>query len=149
MARQDGKDANDAQRLSPPHVALYMRVNNADLAEDGTLDAQRACLREFARAQNLTVIDEYTDVGMSVLSPLDARPDGRRLLQDATTGRFGCVLVSRVDRLGRSLTALLEAYTALSALGITIRSATEPVDMSTTLGTGLLHVCGSVAELER
>ncbi|MBX5492863.1 MAG: recombinase family protein [Chloroflexi bacterium] len=35
------------------------------------------------------------------------RPDGRHLLEDARAGRFQEVLVYRLDRLGRSLRALL------------------------------------------
>src|SRR5207302_5992583 len=81
--------------------------------------------------------------------PLSQRPAGRRLLDDAQSGRFGCVLVYRVDRLGRSLTALLEAHTTLSQAGITIRSATEPFDTSTPIGTFLFQLLGSLAELEK
>src|SRR5437016_3564942 len=135
--------------LVTPHVALYMRVSSEDQAERGTIGAQRDFLRQFADLYSLPVLEEYEDDGITGTLPLSQRPAGRRLLDDAQSGRFGCVLVYRVDRLGRSLTALLEAHTVLSQTGITIRSATEPFDTSTSIGTFLFQLLGSLAELEK
>src|SRR5438105_3526386 len=131
------------------NMALYMRVSSEDQAERGTIGSQRDFLRQFAHLYVLSVIDEYEDDGITGTLPLSQRPAGRRLLDDARQGRFGCVLVYRVDRLGRSLTALLDAHTVLSQTGITIRSATEPFDTSTSIGTFLFQLLGSLAELEK
>jgi hypothetical protein len=54
----------------------------------------------------LPVIGEYIDDGISGTIPLADRPEGQRLLIDAEAGRFGAVLVYRIDRLGRSLRSL-------------------------------------------
>jgi site-specific DNA recombinase len=143
VGRQNGESAK-AQ-----HVALYMRVSSEDQAERGTIQAQRDFLRNFVQLYSLTVMDEYADDGITGTIPLSLRPDGQRLLTDAIAGRFGCVLVYRVDRLGRSLTALLEAHTVLDHAGVTIRSATEPFDTSTPIGTFLFQLLGSLAELEK
>lgn len=80
---------------------------------------------------------------------LDKRPEGHRLLQDAEAGRFGCVLVYRLTRLGRSLDALIDAHDILSRFGVTIRSAQEPFDTSTPIGTFLFQLLGSLAQLDR
>jgi len=142
------KQASHTQ-LATSQVALYMRVSSEDQAERGTIGAQRDFLRQFATLYSLSVVDEYEDDGVTGTLPLSQRPAGRRLLDDAQSGRFGCALVYRVDRLGRSLTALLEAHTMLSQAGITIRSATEPFDTSTPIGTFLFQLLGSLAELEK
>jgi site-specific DNA recombinase len=131
------------------HVALYMRVSSEDQAERGTIGAQRDFLRQFAHLYSLPIVEEYEDDGITGTLSLSQRPAGRRLLDDAQQGRFGCVLVYRVDRLGRSLTTLLEAHTVLSQAGITIRSATEPFDTSTPIGTFLFQLLGSLAELDK
>jgi site-specific DNA recombinase len=131
------------------NVALYMRVSSEDRAERGTIGAQRDFLRQFAHLYSLSVVEEYEDDGITGTLPLSQRPAGRRLLDDARQGRFGCVLVYRGDQLGRSLTALLEAHTVLSQAGITIRSATEPFDTSTPIGTFLFQLLGSLAELDK
>ena len=95
------------------------------------------------------MVEEYADDGVTGTLPLAQRPHSQRLLQDVTTGRFGCVLVYCVDRLGCSLTTLLDAHAALSKAGITIRSATELFDTSTPIGTCLFQLLGSLAELEK
>jgi site-specific DNA recombinase len=142
------KQASHTQ-LATSQVALYMRVSSEDQAERGTIGAQRDFLRQFATLYSLPVIEEYEDDGITGTLPLSQRPAGRRLLDDAQHGRFGCVLVYRVDRLGRSLTALLDAHMMLAQTGITIRSATEPFDTSTPIGTFLFQLLGSLAELDK
>ena len=59
------------------------------------------------------------------------------------------MLVYRVDRLGRSLRALLDAHDALERLGVPLRSGTEPIDTSTPIGRFIFQLLGSFAELER
>jgi len=130
-------------------VALYTRVSTEDQAERSTIQSQQDFLRSFAQLYGLTISAEYADDGVTGTIPLSQRPEGRRLLQAVSTGCFNCVLVYRVDRLGRSLTALLDAHAALSKAGITIRSATEPFDTSTPIGTFLFQLLGSLAELEK
>src|SRR5439155_16876540 len=97
------KQTSTAQ-LAISQVALYMRVSSEDQAERGTIGAQRDFLRQFAKLYQLPIAEEYADDGVTGTLPLGDRPDGQRLLHDAGTGRFTCVLVYRVDRLGRSLT---------------------------------------------
>jgi site-specific DNA recombinase len=126
-----------------------MRVSSEDQAERETIHAQRDFLRGFARLYQYTVIDEYADEGFSGALSLGERPAGRRLLEDARSGRFGCVLVYRVTRLGRSLRALLDAHHILSDAGVTLRSATEPFDTSTPFGTFMFQFLGSLAELDK
>src|SRR3712207_1408875 len=103
-------------------VALYCRVSTEDQAERQTVQAQRDFLRKFCDLHQIPIAGEYIDDGISGATPLDTRPDGRRLLDDAGAGRFGTVLVYRLDRLGRSLTALLTAHDALDRAGVAIRS---------------------------
>ena len=136
-------------RPEPLRVALYARVSTEDQADRGTIQAQLALLRNLAQAYGWEVIGEYVDDGFSGTLPLDQRPDGRRLLEDARNGRFSAVIAYRLDRLGRSLRALLDAHDALERAGVTIRSATEPFDTSTPIGTFLFQLLASLAELER
>jgi site-specific DNA recombinase len=126
-----------------------MRVSTEDQADRGTIDAQRDFLRQFANLYQLPIADEYADDGVSGTLSLGERPEGQRLLYDAETGAFGSVVVYRLTRLGRSLKALTEAHDRLAQLGVTIRSATEPFDTSTPIGTFLFQLLGSLTELDR
>src|SRR5215212_2653346 len=130
-------------------VAIYARVSTEDQAERATIKSQLDFLRRFVDLHGLPVADEYVDDGISGTVPLADRPEGQRLLLDAEAGRFGVVLVYRLDRLGRSLRALLDAHDALSGYDVAIRSATEPFDTTSPIGSFLFQLLASLAELEK
>jgi site-specific DNA recombinase len=133
----------------PQAVALYARVSTEDQAERQTVDMQTDFLRRYCDLHELPVAGVYVDDGVSGTVPLTERPAGGRLLADAAEGRFGAVLVYRLDRLGRNLRALLDAHDRLDRLGIAIRSTTEPFDTATPIGQFLFQLLGSLAELEK
>jgi site-specific DNA recombinase len=138
--------------MQPQHttaVALYARVSTEDQAERQTVQAQLDFLRKYCDLHQLPIAGEYVDDGISGATELDRRPEGRRLLDDAEAGRFGVVLVYRLDRLGRSLSALLAAHDMLEAAGVAIKSGTEPFDTTSPIGTFLFQLLGSLAQLER
>src|SRR5215212_1162526 len=130
-------------------VVIYARVSTEDQAERATIQSQLDFLRRFVDLHSLPVAGEYVDDGISGTIPLSDRPAGLRLLIDAETGRFGSVLVYRIDRLGRSLRSLLSAHDALDGFGVAIRSATEPFDTSSPIGSFLFQLLASLAELEK
>lgn len=59
------------------------------------------------------------------------------------------LVVYKVDRLARSLRALLQLQDKLSAAGVSLRSLTEPIDTSTPIGRAFFQLLGVFAELER
>ena len=91
----------------------------------------------------------YADDGVSVTIPLHERPEGRRLLGDAKEGKSSTVLLYRLDRLGRSLLVTVEAHDRLQALGVALKSATEPIDTSNPSGRLIFQMLASFAEYER
>src|SRR5438552_13061331 len=130
----------------PRRVYLYARVSTEDQADRGTIDAQVDFLHNFCKLYAIAPAGVYLDDGISGTIPLRERPEGRRLLDEATEGE---VLVFRLDRLGRSLSVLLEAHTLLERADLTIRSATEPFDTGTPIGRFLFQLLGGLAELEK
>src|SRR5579859_3507743 len=94
------------QSDKPRRVSLYCRVSTEDQSERGTIDSQIEFLRTYSRLYGLEVTGEYLDDGISGSVMLGDRPDGRRLLEDAREERFAEVIVYRLDRLGRTLSAL-------------------------------------------
>src|SRR5271166_4430708 len=91
--------------------------------------------------------------------------DERRLFDDRASGSRGdraglakalafvrsgdCLVVWKLDRLGRSLPHLLHTVTDLKARGIGFRSLTEQMDTATPQGEFLFHVFGALAQFER
>jgi DNA invertase Pin-like site-specific DNA recombinase len=59
------------------------------------------------------------------------------------------LVVWRLDRLGRSLTNLIELMTLVAAKGIGFRSLSEQIDTTTSGGKLVFHIFGALAEFER
>lgn len=75
------------------------------------------------------------------------RPELQRLLYSLRTGDV--LIVWKLDRLARSLADLLAILARLDTLGASVRSLTEPIDTSTSVGRMLTQLLGSFAEFER
>lgn len=75
------------------------------------------------------------------------RPQLARLLKLCRSG--DCVVVWKLDRLGRSLKDVLIAIEDMKAKGINIRSLTEPIDTTSPMGNLVMQILLAVAEMER
>ncbi len=91
--------------------------------------------------------------------------DERHLFEDRASGSRGhraglaktleflksgdCLVVWKLDRLGRSLPHLLTTVTDLKHRGIGFRSLTEQMDTTTPQGEFLFHIFGALAQFER
>src|SRR5438445_2463843 len=96
---------------------------------------------------------------------IQARVDERHLFEDRASGardnrpglaqalnyvRSGdCLVVWKLDRLGRSLSHLLHIVTTLQAQGVAFRSLTEQMDTTPPQGALLFSVFGALAQYER
>jgi DNA invertase Pin-like site-specific DNA recombinase len=60
-----------------------------------------------------------------------------------------CLVIWKLDRLGRSIKGLIELSADLSARKIDLRSLTEGIDTSTPTGRLMFHILASVGEMER
>jgi len=96
---------------------------------------------------------------------LGAGIDERHLFEDRASGSRGdraglanalaflrpgdCLVVWKLDRLGRSLPHLLTTVTGLKAQGVAFRSLTEQMDTTTPHGEFLFHIFGALAQFER
>jgi site-specific DNA recombinase len=130
-------------------VALLLRVSSEEQRDRETIELQREFLNNYCELYGLEVADVYADDGVSGTIPLHERPEGRRLLEDAAAGRFTTLLVYRLDRLGRSLLVIVGAHDRLQAAGVSLRSATEPIDTSNPSGRLIFQMLASFAEYEK
>lgn len=79
-----------------------------------------------------------------------ARDDRKGLKQALEYVRRGdCLVVWKLDRLGRSLSHLLQIVTDLQGRGVAFRSLTEQMDTTTAHGEFLFSVFGALAQYER
>ncbi len=103
-----------------------------------TLDQQRDAL-VAAGAQKI-----FTDV---MSGTRDDRPGLAALLDYAREG--DAVVVVALDRLGRSLTGIIQTVQTLTERGVLLRSLREGIDYSTPVGRMLAGIFGALAEYER
>lgn len=67
----------------------------------------------------------------------------------STLGKGDTLVVWRLDRLGRSLSKLIELMDELGAKGIDFRSLSEAIDTSSSGGRLAFHMMAALAEFER
>ena len=77
----------------------------------------------------------------------DDRPGLQQALAYVQPG--DCLIVWKLDRLGRSLPHLLQIVTTLHTRGVAFRSLTEQMDTTTPQGAFLFSVFGALAQYER
>jgi DNA invertase Pin-like site-specific DNA recombinase len=75
------------------------------------------------------------------------RPELARCL--ASLGRGDVLVVYKIDRIARSLFDLLDILRRLEKVGATIKSVTEPLDTTNSMGVFVVQILGAVAQLER
>jgi DNA invertase Pin-like site-specific DNA recombinase len=112
----------------------YARVST----DDQDLALQRDALRA-AGCERL-----FTDTMSGAKA---ARPGLTAALEFCRVG--DTLVVWRLDRLGRSLTNLIELMTVLQEQEIGFRSLTEQIDTTTSGGKLVFHIFGALAEFER
>src|SRR5215204_98627 len=130
-------------------VALYLRVSSDEQRERESIKTQREFFEQYCKLYELEVTETYADDGVSGTMPVQERPEGRWLLEDARVRKFDTVLVYRIDRLGRSLLVIVDAHDRLQVAGSSLRSATEPIDTSNPSGRLIFQMLASFAEYER
>jgi DNA invertase Pin-like site-specific DNA recombinase len=116
----------------------YVRVSSAD--DRQSVDLQRGALI----AAGIDERNLYSDKASGVR---DNRPGLKAGLEHVQTG--DCLVVWKLDRLGRSLPHLLSIVTDLKERGIAFRSLTEQMDTTTPQGEFLFSIFGALAQYER
>jgi len=112
----------------------YARVST----DDQKLDAQTDAL-EAAGAQRV--------FAERISGSKRQRPELDRLLDQIRDGDV--VVVTKYDRLARSLRDLLEIVEAIGQRGAGFRSLAEDIDTTTPAGRLIFHVFASIAQFER
>lgn len=124
--------------------ALYARVSKHDDSQDP--ENQLARLRTYAADRGWEVYDECVDKASGADT---VRPSLDRMLADARARKFGIILVTKVDRLARSLLNLETIMKALDERGVKLECIDQPISTAGPSGTLMRQILGAVAQFER
>ena len=83
------------------NTALYMRLSRDDenYGDSVSIETQRTILRQYAKDNNLNVVDEYIDDGWSGTN--FERPAFIRMMNDVEAGKINCIVTKDLSRFGR------------------------------------------------
>jgi DNA invertase Pin-like site-specific DNA recombinase len=126
-------------------VAIYIRVST--LKQD--TDNQRRELEAVAKRSGWEIVRVYEDAGISGAKGRDQRPGLDAMMKGVNSKEFDLVASWSVDRLGRSLTDLLNILQALHEKGVGLFLHQQGLDTSTTAGKAMFQMLGVFAEFER
>jgi len=126
-------------------VALYLRVST----KDQTTANQRIELETWALARGYQIVGVYEDHGISGARGRDRRPEFDRVLKDAARRRFDILAAWSVDRLGRSMSHLVETLGELQATGTDLYLHRQAVDTTTPSGRALYGMLSVFSVFER
>jgi hypothetical protein len=119
-------------------AALYVRVST----DQQTVENQVRELQQVAERRGWTVVETYSDEGISGAKCRDKRPGLDAMLKDASRRKFDVVMVWAIDRLGRSLIDLLGSIQHLEACGVDLYLDQQNIDTTTPMGRLVFLVTG-------
>jgi len=130
---------------STKRAALYVRVST----DTQTLENQIRELRQVAERRGWDVVEVYRDAGISGVKGRNGRPGLDTMLKDASRQKFDIVMAWAIDRLGRSLSDLLDTIQHLEACGVDLYLDQQAIDTTTPMGKLVFQLTGAFAEFER
>lgn len=140
------------ERTAPPmkkknlKAVTYSRVSTADKQSP---EAQVAELHQYCTARGWGITEEITDRGFSGGTGPDQRPGLGQLMALARARKVDVIVVTKLDRLFRSLKHLVAVLDELQALGVVFVSVRDQIDLTTASGRLMMRIVGAFSEFER
>lgn len=125
-------------------AAIYCRVST----EEQDASKQEELCKRYCERQDppLEIYKVYTDV---ISGAKESRPEFNQLLQDMREYAFNMIIVTKLDRVGRSLSHLLSLFDEFKAKRVEFVAITQNIDTSTSTGKLQMQMLGAFAEFER
>lgn len=132
----------------PAPVACYCRVSTENQIENYSIDEQRERLEAFCKARGWSSPTMFIDPGFSG-GNLE-RPALRKMLEQVRAGKFGIVVVYKLDRLSRSQKDTLYLIEdVFNKNDVSFVSVCENFDTSTPFGKAMIGILSVFAQLEK
>jgi DNA invertase Pin-like site-specific DNA recombinase len=125
-----------------PIVACYGRVST----EEQDAEKQIEICLDHCKRNGFEVYKIYKDV---LSGKTTSRPEFNQMLEDMRHYKFNMIMVTKLDRLGRSLSHLLSLFEEFRMKGVNFCAVTQNIDTSTSAGKLQMQIMGAFAEFER
>ena len=144
MAYKQKRIDNGIQR-----AALYARVSTEEQAMHGvSLDAQKERLIQYAKENNLTIVDLYVDEGISARKRYTKRNAFMRMIQDVKANKIDVILFIKLDRWFRNIADFYEVQAILDRHKVQWIATEEDYDTTTANGRLALNIKLAIAQDE-
>lgn len=123
-------------------VAIYVRVST----EKQDLQNQIELCKKHCEIKGYEIYKIYQDVYTGTKL---SRPAFNKLLNDMRRYKFSAIVVTKIDRIGRSLQHLLSLFDEFNNKGVQFIAVTQNIDTTTSAGKLQMQIIGAFAEFER
>jgi putative DNA-invertase from lambdoid prophage Rac len=123
-------------------VAIYCRVST----DEQDVDKQEFLCREYCNKKGFEIYRIYNDV---ISGSKANRPEFNELLEDMRNNEFDCIMVTKLDRLGRSLPHLISLMEEFNNRNVQFVCVTQNIETITPMGRLQFQIMGAFAEFER
>ena len=127
-------------------LCAYLRVSTDEQGDSGLgLEAQAAAIKVYCSAQG----HELAGMVREIESARGKRPILEDVLQHIEQGTYEGLIVSKLDRLSRSVVQANDIHDRLAKAGATLIALDLNVDTSTASGRMMMNILATVAQWER
>ena len=130
-------------------TAIYIRVSTEEQAREGdSIPAQRTALQKYIREHDdMILAGEYVDEGVS--GTKEDRTEFQRMIKDVCAGNINLIIVTKMDRLHRSLRNFLNMQDILAQHKCEWLAIWEPIyDSTTPQGRMIINTMQNLAQFE-
>jgi site-specific DNA recombinase len=133
--------------MSAQKAAIYVRVSTMNQVDRDSLKTQEERLSAYAKSLDYKVIKVFKDAGLSGKNT--KRPALESLMADVRADKINTILVTKLDRITRSVKDLLKLLEFFKKHETHFVSISENFDTETPMGRFTLTLLGLMAQLER
>ncbi len=127
---------------------LYMRVSTEDQAREGfSLPEQKERLEAFCKFKGYTIVDYYTDAGISAKTG-NYRPEFERLKEDIKIKKINTIVALKLDRITRSIYDWEKLMTFLDENDAYLDCANDEINTTNANGKMVSRLLMSVSQNE-
>src|SRR5256884_4653145 len=113
-------------------AVIYVRVSTKEQTENLSLPTQLRACEEYCRRQGYEILERFHEEGESAKSPDRSQLQNLLTFCRLNKGRVHFVVVFNLTRFARDKYDHFALRSHLQSLGISLRSATEPIDDTST-----------------